>query len=209
VLGIAGIIDGASSIASAACVILFAAVFAVGETLLSPTLPTMVNALATDELRGRYNALSGMMWGVSGVIAPISAGPLLQLGLGGVWIGLVIAGCLGASLIALSLRRLITAHQDGTVPDPEPTGNALTEVAQPDAATQATAEVLQGRAPQAPAEALQARAPQAPAEALQARAPQAPTDTTHARAAQAPSDTAQARAASDTAPTEVVHTASA
>jgi len=118
VLGIAGVIDGASAVASALCVITFAAVFAFGETLLSPTMPTMVNALATDELRGRYNALAGMIWGISGVIAPVSAGPLLQLGLGGLWIGLVIAGCLGASLIALSLRRLVTPEQDGMAPAP-------------------------------------------------------------------------------------------
>jgi MFS family permease len=115
VLGLAGIIDGASVVASAIAVVTFAAVFAFGETLLSPTMPTMVNALATDELRGRYNALSGMIWGISGVIAPISAGPLLQLGLGGLWIALVITGCLVASLIALSLRRLITPEQDGLV----------------------------------------------------------------------------------------------
>lgn len=113
VLGLAGLVDGASAVASALGVITFAAVFAFGETLLSPTMPTMVNALATDELRGRYNALAGMIWGVSGVIAPVSAGPLLQYGLGGLWIGLVIAGCLTASTIALSLRRLVTPHQDG------------------------------------------------------------------------------------------------
>jgi len=120
VLGLAGLIDGTSAIASALGVITFAAIFAFGETLLSPTMPTMVNALATDELRGRYNALAGMIWGISGVIAPISAGPLLQRGLGGLWIGLVIAGCLTASTIALSLRRLVTPHQDGTVPAAEP-----------------------------------------------------------------------------------------
>ncbi|HZM80798.1 MAG TPA: MFS transporter [Candidatus Limnocylindrales bacterium] len=119
VLGVAGLIDGASAVASALSVITFAAVFAFGETLLSPTMPTMVNALATDELRGRYNALAGMIWGISGVIAPISAGPLLQLGLGGLWIGLVIAGCLSASMIALSLRRLVTPHQDGTAQEPQ------------------------------------------------------------------------------------------
>jgi MFS family permease len=120
VLGLAGLIDGAGAFASALGVITFAAVFALGETVLSPTMPTMVNALATDELRGRYNALAGMMWGVSGVIAPVSAGPLLQHGLGGLWIGLVITGCLTASVIALSLRGLVTPHQDGTAPTPEP-----------------------------------------------------------------------------------------
>lgn len=122
-LGLAGLIDGASAVASALGVIVFAAVFAFGETLLSPTMPTMVNALATDELRGRYNALAGMIWGVSGVIAPVSAGPLLQLGLGGVWIALVIAGCLGASLIALSLRRMVSPQQDGTLKAEPVTGS--------------------------------------------------------------------------------------
>ncbi|WP_162907553.1 MFS transporter, partial [Allorhizocola rhizosphaerae] len=120
VLGLAGVVDGASAIVSALGVISFAAVFAFGETLLSPTLPTLVNALATDELRGRYNALAGMVWGVSGVVAPVSAGPLLQLGLGGVWIALVIVGCLTASLIAISLRRLITPHEDGRAPADPP-----------------------------------------------------------------------------------------
>lgn len=118
VLGLAGVVDGASAVLSAVGVISFAAVFAFGETLLSPTLPTLVNALATDELRGRYNALSGMIWGISGVIAPVSAGPLLQLGLGGLWIALVIAGCLAASLLALSLRRLVTPQEDGLAPPP-------------------------------------------------------------------------------------------
>jgi MFS family permease len=113
VLGVAGLIDGTNAFVSAAGVISFGAVFAVGETLLSPTQPTVVNALATDELRGRYNALAGMVWGMSAVVAPVSAGPLLQLGLSGVWLALVITGCLVSSLIALSLRGLITREQDG------------------------------------------------------------------------------------------------
>jgi MFS family permease len=118
ILGLSGLIDGRSAILSTAGVVTFMAVFAFGETLLSPTQPTMVNALATDEVRGRYNALAGMIWGISGVIAPVSAGPLLGLGLGGLWIGLVIAGCLIASLIAISLRGLIDAETDGTAEAP-------------------------------------------------------------------------------------------
>jgi hypothetical protein len=127
VLGVAGLVDGRSAIFSAAGVILYGAVFAVGETLLSPTQPTLVNALASDELRGRYNALAGMIWGVSGIVAPVSAGPLLQLGLSGLWIGLVIAGCLGASLLALSVRPLITDEQDGRPTAPEPAPEAADE----------------------------------------------------------------------------------
>lgn len=109
VSGIASVIDAASAVA----VIAFGALFALGETVLSPISPALVNALATDELRGRYNALASMVWGVSGVIAPVSAGPLLEAGLGGLWIVLVICGCLVASALALSLRRLVTAEQDG------------------------------------------------------------------------------------------------
>ncbi len=45
-------------------------IFAMGETLLSPVLPAITNALATDELRGRYNAMGSMVWGVSGVVGP-------------------------------------------------------------------------------------------------------------------------------------------
>jgi hypothetical protein len=44
---------------------------------------------------------------------PVSAGLLLEAGLGGLWIVLVICGCLVASALALSLRRLVTAEQDG------------------------------------------------------------------------------------------------
>jgi len=113
VLGVAGWVDGSNALISAVGVISFGAVFAVGETLLSPTQPTLVNALATDELRGRYNALAGMVWGMSAVVAPVSAGPLLQLGLSGVWLAMVIVGCVASSLIALSLRGLITREQDG------------------------------------------------------------------------------------------------
>jgi hypothetical protein len=60
-LGIASVIDAASAVA----VIAFGALFALGETVLSPISPALVNALATDELRGRYNALASMVWGVS------------------------------------------------------------------------------------------------------------------------------------------------
>ncbi|MGC4808471.1 MFS transporter [Micromonospora sp. DT233] len=121
ILGATGYVEGTSAALSAAGVIAFGAIFAVGETLLAPTNPALANALATDELRGRYNALASMAWGISGIIAPVSAGPLLQLGLGWLWIILVAAGCLGASLLALSLRGLITAEQDGRAAETTPT----------------------------------------------------------------------------------------
>jgi MFS family permease len=102
--------------AAVAGVIACAVIFAMGETLLSPVMPAITNALATDELRGRYNAMASIIWGVSGIIGPIAAGPLIGAGRAPVWAGLVICGSLVASLLALGLHRRLTPAQDGRAP---------------------------------------------------------------------------------------------
>jgi MFS family permease len=101
--------------------LLCSCVFALGETLLSPVRPALTNVLAPDSLRGRYNAMGSMIWGLTGVVGPLTAAPLIGHGYGEVWVVLVVAGCLVAALLALSLRRLLTPHQDGTglIPVPE------------------------------------------------------------------------------------------
>ncbi|MEV1288130.1 MFS transporter [Micromonospora sp. NPDC049679] len=126
VLGAAGLVGAGSAFAGALCVVACAAIFGFGETMLSPVMPALTNALATDELRGRYNAMSSMIFGISGVIGPVTAGPLIGAGGGAIWVGVVTGGCLLASLLALSLRPLLSAAQDGrivvreTVDEPEP-----------------------------------------------------------------------------------------
>jgi MFS family permease len=97
-------------------VIACSVIFAMGETLLSPVMPAITNALATDELRGRYNAMASSIWGVSGIIGPIAAGPLIGAGRAPVWVALVIVGSLVASLLALGLHRRLTPAQDGRAP---------------------------------------------------------------------------------------------
>jgi MFS family permease len=116
VLGVAGAVDGANVAVSAAAVIICAAVFASGETLLSPISPTLLNALATDDLRGRFNALGSMIWGISGIVGPITAAPLIGGGHSSIWLALIVAGCLTAALLSASLRAVITAEQDGRIP---------------------------------------------------------------------------------------------
>jgi MFS family permease len=102
VLAIAGVAGGNRVAAVAVvAVIASAVIFAMGETLMSPTMPAITNALATDEVRGRYNAVGSMIWGVSGVIGPVVAGPLIAHGLGPLWITLVILGCVGAAAMGL------------------------------------------------------------------------------------------------------------
>ncbi|PWU55995.1 MFS transporter, partial [Micromonospora sp. S4605] len=116
VLGFAGVIDTGNALVAALCVMACSAIFGFGETMLSPVMPALTNALATDELRGRYNAMSSMIFGISGVVGPVTAGPLIGAADGRVWVAFVVGGCLVASLLALSLRRLLTPEQDGRVP---------------------------------------------------------------------------------------------
>jgi MFS family permease len=115
ILGIAGVVDGRNAVLSSIAVIACAGVFAFGETVLSPISPTLLNALATDELRGRFNALGSMVWGISGIVGPVTAAPLIGSGRSGIWLALTIAGCLTAAALAVSLRKVITAEQDGRV----------------------------------------------------------------------------------------------
>ncbi|MEV1329620.1 MFS transporter [Micromonospora costi] len=126
VLGAAGLVGAGNALAAALGVVACSAIFGFGETMLSPVMPALTNALATDELRGRYNAMSSMIFGISGVVGPVTAGPLIGAADGKVWVAAVVGGCLVASLIALSLRRLLDPVQDGrrptvpTSPDAEP-----------------------------------------------------------------------------------------
>ncbi|NES16490.1 MULTISPECIES: MFS transporter [Micromonospora] len=125
VLGAAGVIGTGNALLAALGVVACSAIFGFGETMLSPVMPALTNALATDELRGRYNAMSSMIFGISGIIGPVTAGPLLGAAHGKVWVAFVVGGCLIASVLALSLRRLLTPAQDGratpvAVPDPQP-----------------------------------------------------------------------------------------
>ncbi|SCF34302.1 MFS transporter [Micromonospora mirobrigensis] len=112
-LGAAGLVGTEKALLAAGGVVACAAIFGFGETLLSPVMPALTNALATDELRGRYNAMSSMIFGVSGVIGPVTAGPLIGAADGRIWVAVVVAGCLLASLLALSLRSMLSPAQDG------------------------------------------------------------------------------------------------
>jgi len=100
-------------------VIMCSVVFACGETLMSPIMPAVTNALATDELRGRYNAVSSSTWGITAIVGPLTAAPLIGHGLATIWLILVVAGGLAASAVALSLHRLLTPKQDGRDLDPD------------------------------------------------------------------------------------------
>ena len=88
-------------------------VFALGETVWSPVAPSLINDLAPGHLRGRYNAMGGLVWGVAGAIGPAFAGLVLARGLGVVWALSLSAGAMLAGLVLLSLRHLLTDSEDG------------------------------------------------------------------------------------------------
>ncbi|GAB6985098.1 MFS transporter [Nocardioides pyridinolyticus] len=111
-LGTTGFVSGTvgATLLLAAC----ASVFAFGETLLQPTIPALVNELAPDHLRGRYNALSSGTFQLAAIIAPPVAGLLVDHGLGALYIGSLVAGCLLTAVIAVArLEPQLSAKVNG------------------------------------------------------------------------------------------------
>lgn len=98
-LGGSGLVPG--TLGAAMLVAAMASVFALGETLLQPTIPALVNDLAPDHLRGRYNALSSAAFQLPAVIAPPVAGFLIGHGLGDAYIGMLVVGSVVLGAIAL------------------------------------------------------------------------------------------------------------
>ncbi|WP_148611489.1 MFS transporter [Nocardioides rubriscoriae] len=101
VLGAAGLVPG--TLGATMLVAAFASVFALGETLLQPTIPALVNDLAPDHLRGRYNALSSASFSLPSIIAPPFAGYLIDHGLSAVYIGLLVVGSVAVAVISVVL----------------------------------------------------------------------------------------------------------
>ncbi len=110
VVGASGRVDG---LLAAICVVAGLGLFGLGETLWAPVVPSLINELAREELRGRYNSLQSMVWTVSSIIGPALAGLLLGNGLAGVWVACVVAGTALASALFLRLRRHLSAAEDG------------------------------------------------------------------------------------------------
>ena len=96
-----------------AVILIASALFAVGETIWAPVAPSLVNDLAPDRLRGRYNSTMSLVWSISGIIGPGIAGLMLGAGLSIPWIALLLAGCAFAGFLSLRLRRILTPALDG------------------------------------------------------------------------------------------------
>ena len=115
-LGATGMVAG--TLLAAAGVIVFHVLFGLGETMLQPTVPAIVNDLASDLDRGRFNAVSSGAFQMGAITAPIVAGFLLERQLGGVFIAVIVAGLGGVAVLALALERRITPEVNGILDEP-------------------------------------------------------------------------------------------
>ena len=102
-----------------------ASVFALGETLLQPTIPALVNDLAPDHLRGRYNALSSAAFQLAAIIAPPISGALIGHHLGNVYVGSLVVGSLVVGVLAIARLEPQLPPEINGVHTPAPTQEAV------------------------------------------------------------------------------------
>lgn len=111
--------ETSSSTAAAVALVVAAAVFGLGETLLSPSLPAIVNDLAPERARGRYVAVYSTSWQIGPMIGPVIAGAALAAGHGApLLFGLAVA-CALAWPAAVACERLIPAAANRSRPRPQ------------------------------------------------------------------------------------------
>ncbi len=110
-LGATGLVAG--TLAAAVGVVVFHVLFGLGETMLQPTVPAIVNDLATDRDRGRFNAVSAGAFQVGAVTAPVVAGWMLDRRLGSAFIGLLLGCLVLVAVLALALERRISPEING------------------------------------------------------------------------------------------------
>jgi MFS family permease len=121
-LGASGLLPGtwSATFFVAAC----ASVFALGETLLQPTMPAIVNDLAPDHLRGRYNALTSGCFQAASILGPIVAGLMIGHGLHLEYLVMLVLGCgLVAWLSVARLEGRLDDRSNGLLPAPAPVGD--------------------------------------------------------------------------------------
>ncbi len=83
-------------------------VFAVGEMIQAPTIPTLANELAPEHIRGRANAWMSLQWSVSGVLGPAITGLMLGADLATAWVIVMFIGCFLSIPLFLAMKRAAT-----------------------------------------------------------------------------------------------------
>ena len=87
-------------------------VFAFGEMVQAPTIPTLANELAPEHIRGRANALMSLQWSVSGVLGPAITGLMLGADLPELWVATMFFGCFASIPIFLAMKWLAHVQKE-------------------------------------------------------------------------------------------------
>ncbi len=133
-LGATGMVPGT---VAAAGVLAFMALFALGETMMQPTIPAITNDMAPDHLRGRYNAVNAGAFQAGAIGGPLFAGFVLDRGWPAAYVGVLVAGCGLIAVLALVVERLIAPHVNGVPAEPVPTADPATGEPAPQGAPRA------------------------------------------------------------------------
>jgi Major Facilitator Superfamily len=112
--------------------IITAVLFAAGETLLAPTLPTIANNLAPEALRGRYNGALTLAYTIGFIAGPLISGAALERGLTTALLVGLVGLCVAAAGLAIRLERVLPRQINRIPSAATPTG--ATAVEQPSAA---------------------------------------------------------------------------
>lgn len=86
-------------------VVLVAMLFALGETMLAPSLGPLVAALAPEGALGRYNAALSVATILGKTVAPLPAATLLSGGLAPAFFALMLLGCAAGGVVAVRTER--------------------------------------------------------------------------------------------------------
>jgi MFS family permease len=117
---------GVAAVVGFACAL---AVLAVFETLLSPVLAPIVNDLAPERLRGRYNGVFILAYTTGFATGPALAGAGLGIGDGTPLFGFLVAAAAVAVAGAFALRRRVPTHVDMIEPELVATAALQPEIA--------------------------------------------------------------------------------
>jgi MFS family permease len=123
VIGAASLAGG--SVTPVACLLGGMALIGVAETLWAPTGYAILNDLAPEHLRGRYNSLGFLTWEPSATVGPLYASGLLAARLPTVYVVVMIAVSALARLSALRLERHLTPAQNGVGPGTDGEGQLV------------------------------------------------------------------------------------
>lgn len=116
IMGASGLVPG--TLVASVLLVVSLGVFGLGETLLSPVGAAVVNDLAPDHLRGRYNAVNSAVFQLAAIVGPIAAGHLLGWRLPAVFVATLLVGCVVMVALLRRIEAVIPAQANGVPAEP-------------------------------------------------------------------------------------------